>query len=70
MQNGHSPAEVQRIRREFEKIKAKRAAQPLASAPPPRRSVPSAPTKQLEARFTVTQGLLILFLTLVLYVIF
>ena len=69
MQNGDfSESEYKRIKAEFEKIKAQKkrdAASSAAGTPaPPQRSVatPSPATKQLEARFTVTQGLLIVFL--------
>ena len=74
MQDGIPPSEYKRIKAEFEKIKAKRAAEGQSSSSsssppqqPPQRSVvtPSPATKQAEARFTVTQGLLIVFLSLV-----
>lgn len=83
MQNGKSPpppssAEYKRIKAEFEKIKAVRAAEqasgaapPSAQAQAPQRSTTAAndaARRQAEARFTVTQGLLIVFLGLVTYV--
>jgi hypothetical protein len=77
MQDGHSPSEYQRIKAEFEKIKRQRKLDDAAAAKAGqvqqqerKRTVqPSPVTKQAEARFTVTQGLLIVFFTLILWVV-
>jgi hypothetical protein len=83
MQDGSSPSEYRRIKAEFDKIQRQRqrqrqrkldAAAKPAQPPTPtcqqqkRAATPSAVTKQLEARFTATQGLLLVFFTLILWV--
>jgi hypothetical protein len=66
MQNGGPSSEYQRIKAEFEKIKAQRKLDAESPSPPKQKITPSPANKQQEARFTVTQGLLISFLTLIL----
>jgi hypothetical protein len=67
MQNGDSSPEYRRIKAEFEKIQKQRKLDAEKPSPPKQRVTPNPATKHLEARFTVTQGLLIAFLTLILW---
>jgi hypothetical protein len=66
MQNGKAKSEYQSIAAQYAKAKAQRE-QELAQRPQQTKSTYS--TKLEEARFTATQGLLIAFLTLILYTV-
>lgn len=68
MQNGVSPAEYKRLKAQFDALKAQRKRDADKPPPPPPTQQRISPAQQQqEASFTVTQGLLIAFLTLILY---